>query len=522
MHVMTPMAAYVLLVAFSALMIFATSVASRAHKWHTAVGFMAAGRSVPWWLGAVSICVTWIWAPALFISSKQSYENGLPGIFWFTVPNILSLMIVAPLAVRIREFLPAGYTQPEWIRHRFDERVHKMYLLVFFWYQLIAVTMQLYAGGSIFSLLTGVPLQAVMLVLAGTTLTYSIISGMRASIVTDFLQYSMIVIGGLLIIPWTLASAGGLGAVSQGLGGITGTHTSIFDGQVAFEFGIVTSIGLICGSLGDQQNWQRAFSIEQGKLFAAYILAGLLFGIVPIALSTLGFLAANPALAIHLPDRVDSSMIGVATVAHYLPGWAVVAFIIMMLGGLCATMDSAMCATSSLFCFNCLPVSNEERKANLEESLQQTTAPEAMKVQDQWDKRILLQGRLAMGGITLAGLLLAFAILYIPGFNLQFLWWTLNSVGMCIAVPTVLSLYWDKLDAKGIYWGTLLGFLIGVPLFVYSNMIGQTWLTVVVSISILAVSALFCVLFQRKEPFIFESALAVDRTQTSSSEVETV
>lgn len=505
MHVMTPVAAYVLLIAFSVLMIIATSLASRAHKWHTAVGFMAAGRKVPWWLGAVSICVTWIWAPALFISSKQSYENGLPGIFWFTAPNILSLMIIAPLAVRIRDYLPAGYTQPEWIRYRFDERVHKMYLLVFFWYQLIAVTMQLYAGGSIFTLLTGVPLQAVMLVLAATTLTYSIISGMRASIVTDFLQYSMIVIGGLLIIPWTLANAGGLSAVAHGLGGITGQHKSIFDGQVAFEFGIVTSIGLICGSLGDQQNWQRAFSIEKEKLFAAYILAGLLFGIVPIALSTLGFLAANPALAISVPAGVDSSMIGVATVAHYLPGWAVVAFIVMMLGGLCATMDSAMCAASSLFCFNCLPVSKEEQKTNLEESLNQIT-PEASRTQALWDKRILLQGRLAMVGITIVGLLLAFALVYIPGFNLQFLWWTLNSVGMCIAVPTVLSFYWNRLDAKGIYWGTMIGFLVGVPLFVYGNAVGQTWLTVAVSVGILVVSALFCVLFQRKEPFMLETA----------------
>src|SRR6516225_11864121 len=114
MYLMSPMAAYILLVAFAATMIAVTSLTSRAHKWHTAVGFMAAGRKVPWWAGAISICVTWIWAPALFISSKQAYENGLPGIFWFTAPNVLSLMIVAPLAVRIRKCLPAGYTQPEW------------------------------------------------------------------------------------------------------------------------------------------------------------------------------------------------------------------------------------------------------------------------------------------------------------------------------------------------------------------------------------------------------------------------
>jgi urea-proton symporter len=503
MHIMTPEAAYGLLVIFALAMILATTIFSREHKWHTASGFMAAGRSVPWWLGAISICVTWIWAPALFISSKQAYENGLPGIFWFTFPNILSLMIIAPLAVRIRKRLPAGYTQPEWIRYRFDERVHRIYLAVFFWYQLIAITMQLYAGGNIFALLTGVPLQSVMLVLAATTLTYSIISGMRASIITDFLQYAMIIVGGLLVIPWTLTAAGGPGMIGQGIGGQGGAHPSLFDAQVAFNFGIVTSIGLISGSLGDQQNWQRAFAIEQGRLFRAYVFAGILFGIVPIALSTLGFLAANPASGVALPSNIDASMIGVATVAHFLPGWAVIAFIVMMLGGLCATMDSAMCAASSLYTFNCCALTEEDRRANIEESKNSFAANNETSIQETWDKKVLLRGRLAMVTITVIGFLLALAIIYVPGFDLQYLWWILNSVGMCIAVPTVLSLYWDRLDSKGVFWGTMIGFVIGVPLFVYSNATNQVWLTVVDSIAILLVSALFCWLFPRKEPFRF-------------------
>src|SRR5262249_32696664 len=158
--------------------------------------------------------------------------NGLAGIFWFTFPNVVSLMIIAPLAVRIRNYLPTGFTLPEWISYRFDSRIHKIYLGVFYWYQLIAVTMQLYAGGQIFALLTGVSLQSVMLALAFTTLTYSVISGMRASIITDFLQYAMIIVGGCLVIPWTIACAGGLGIVAQGIAGISGEHASIFDNRV--------------------------------------------------------------------------------------------------------------------------------------------------------------------------------------------------------------------------------------------------------------------------------------------------
>src|SRR5450631_3433839 len=102
MHIMSASAAYLLLLVFAVTMIVLTTLMSRQHIWHTADGFMAAGRKVPWWLGAVSIAITWIWAPALFVSVQQAYQQGLPGIFWFTFPNILALVIIAPLAVRIR------------------------------------------------------------------------------------------------------------------------------------------------------------------------------------------------------------------------------------------------------------------------------------------------------------------------------------------------------------------------------------------------------------------------------------
>src|SRR5437870_3611267 len=125
MSIMTPSAAYLLLVLFAVVMIAVTTLTSRQHVWHTAVGFMAAGRKVPWWLGAISIAITWIWAPALFVSVQQAYQDGIPWIFWFTFPNILSLIVIAPLAVRIRRFLPTGYSQPEWIRYRFDEKTQR-------------------------------------------------------------------------------------------------------------------------------------------------------------------------------------------------------------------------------------------------------------------------------------------------------------------------------------------------------------------------------------------------------------
>lgn len=515
MNTMSSQYGYALLLCFGAAMIAITTMGSRDPQWKTRVGFLAAGRKVNWWLGAFSIAVSWIWAPALFVSVQQAYQQGIPGIFWFTFPNVLCLFIMAPLALRIRRRLPDGFTQPEWIRYRLGERAHAIYLVPFFWYQLMAVTVQLYAGGSIFSLLSGVPVDAVMVILAATTLAYAVISGMRASIITDFLQYAVIVVGGLLVIPWTLVRAGGWSAVSAGLGGLGGAHPSLLDPSVAFNFGVVTTIGLISGVLSDQQHWQRAFAIEQRTLRRSYVAAGLCFGIVPLGLALLGFLGANQSLGISLPQGVDPSMIGVVVISHYLPVWAVATFAVMLLCGLCSTLDSGLLAAGSLYSINCFRYSEADRavmeRAHRGELLSSSDAL----IREELDRRIVRRSRHAMVGITIAGLAVALAVQYIPGFGLKYLWWVFNTIAACVAVPTVLSLYWDRLDGRGVVWGVSVAFCVGVPLFIYANAKDMAWLTVASSVGIVAVSSLFCLLLPRKSPFVSSS---VHAGRSSSSE----
>lgn len=496
---------YVLLIVFGVAMFLATRLGSREHLWRTQVGFLAANRDVPWWLGAVSIAVSWIWAPALFVSVQQAYQQGVPGLFWFTLPNILCLFIMAPLAKRIRREVPDAFSQPEWIRVRFDNRTHKMYLVPFFWYQLMAVTVQLFAGGSFVSLLTGIDLRIVMVLLAAITLLYAMLSGMRASIITDFIQYALIVLGGAVILPWTLSAAGGIDVAVGGIGGVTGAHRSIFDPAVALNFGIITTIGLISGVLSDQQHWQRAFTIKEGDLRKAYLAAGVLFAVVPLGLGLLGFIAANPAAGVALPQGVDPSMIGVVTVAHYLPSWAIAIFIVMLLGGLCSTLDSGMLAASALYSADVKGYSDEERRimkkrraGNVLSSTEQIAA-EAL------DARTVRDSRNAMIGITVAGMGVAFAVLYIPGFGLQYLWWVFNTIAACVAVPTVMSLYSRSVDSKGVFWGVLTAFVFGIPLFVYGNSTGSVPLQVGSSVGIVLVTVVFCLLWKRPSPYQFRS-----------------
>ena len=85
-----------------------------------AEGFLAANRNVGVIRGALSVAVSWVWAPAIFVCSMQAFTNGLPGIFWFTAPNIICFFIFTPLGIRLRKLVPFGYTLPEFINRRFN------------------------------------------------------------------------------------------------------------------------------------------------------------------------------------------------------------------------------------------------------------------------------------------------------------------------------------------------------------------------------------------------------------------
>lgn len=99
----------IMLFVYAAIMILATVTMTKKEK--NVVNFCVGSRSENWILSALSIAATWIWAPALFVSTEKAYSAGWIGLFWFLVPNALCLVIFIPFAKRIRKEMP------EWNRY---------------------------------------------------------------------------------------------------------------------------------------------------------------------------------------------------------------------------------------------------------------------------------------------------------------------------------------------------------------------------------------------------------------------
>ena len=51
---------------------------------------------------ASSIAATWIWSPAIFVSSERAYFDGIWGYLMFLIPNILTLILFGYFANKVR------------------------------------------------------------------------------------------------------------------------------------------------------------------------------------------------------------------------------------------------------------------------------------------------------------------------------------------------------------------------------------------------------------------------------------
>lgn len=420
----------IVLIIYAVLMIAVTLLFARRKK--ESEDFHVAGRDMGTVSSAMSIAATWIWAPALFVSAEQAYKNGFAGLFWFLVPNIVCLLIFIPFAKRIRDDMPNGVTLSGYMGERYNSTaVRRVYDLQLGSLAILSTAVQLLAGGKILSTVTGISFWKLTIILAVIALSYSLISGIRASIMTDSIQMVFLLLACIIFVPWALRG-GGVQDLLSGFAGITGEYGSLTSRrgiEVALSFGIPTAIGLVAGPFGDQCFWQRAFAIKKEKTGKAFALGAVMFGIVPLSMGILGFIAAGSGFT-----PTDTGIVNLELVTHLFPAWASLPFLFMLISGLLSTVDSNLCAAASL-----------------------TTDFGAVGIK---------APRMAMVALLAAGI----GIANIPGLTVTHMFLIYGTLRATTLLPTILTLTHKRLTGKGVIAGVLTALLAGLPIFAYGTL----------------------------------------------------
>lgn len=454
----------ILLLSYALLMIVTTLLFTK--KETNSEEFHVANRNMGTISSGMSIAATWIWAPALLVSAEQAYINGMPGLFWFLVPNVICLLIFIPFAKRIRAQMPQGITLSGYMGDKYkSKKVRGIYLTQLGGLAVLSTGVQLLAGGKILSMVTGLPFWTITIILACITYAYSQFSGIAASVMTDVVQMILILTACVVFVPWALSTDNGIASLAAGF---IGDGSGLFSERgikVLFSFGLPTAIGLISGPFGDQCFWQRAFCIAPNKIGRSFSLGAVLFAVVPISMGILGFIAAGQGFIAQ-----DKSVVNLELITHLFPAWATLPFVLMMISGLMSTLDSNLCAIASLTT-----------------DLQLTG-----KLNNTGKMRL---SRVSMLLLLVAGILIA----NIPGLTVTYLFLIYGILRATTLIPTVLTLLGKKLSANGVFIGVLSALIVGLPIFAYGTLKGISAYKTIGCLATLACGALGALLVTRLE-----------------------
>lgn len=398
--------------------------------------FCVGDRNNGWVMSALSIAATWIWAPALFTSTENAYTKGFAGLFWFLVPNVLCLILFIPFAKKIREEVPEGITLSGYMYKKYGFRsVKNVYLFQLGALSALSTGVQLLAGSKILSMLTGIPFTPMTVIMAVIAFSYSQFSGIRASILTDAIQMVFMLAASIGFVAFSVKGGGGLETLLTGLRGATGDAGCLLSArgwEIFLGFGLPTTVGLMSGPFGDQCFWQRAFCVRKDRIGRAFFVGALLFGIVPLSMGILGFIGAGMGY-----EAADIGIINFELISILLPEWAVIPFLFMIISGLLSTIDSNLCAVSSL-----------------------TT--------DIFRKNTMRKTKLSMILLLVAGI----AVANIPGLTVTHLFLTYGTLRAATLLPTIFTLAGVKMTPRGVTAGIITALIIGLPVFGYGNLQG--------------------------------------------------
>lgn len=178
-------------------------------KRENADGYMTAGNKLGFGISAASMTAAWIWAASMYASATSGYKYGLSGPIHYGLWGALMILFIYPFGRRIRKVAPRAHTLAEVMYARHGRSSQLMLAGSNVLGSLISLTSNFIAGGALISLLSPFSFSQGILIIASGVLLYTLWSGFRASVLTDFAQVLAMLGAVAIIIPSVFFLAGG-------------------------------------------------------------------------------------------------------------------------------------------------------------------------------------------------------------------------------------------------------------------------------------------------------------------------
>nr|WP_317200407.1 sodium:solute symporter family protein [uncultured Psychrobacter sp.] len=380
-------------------------------------GFMVAGHGVGFGMGAASMTATWIWAASFYAAATSGYKYGVSGPIHYGFWGALMILFIYPFGMRFRELAPNGHTLGELIHARHGSSSQLILAISNIMGSLISLMVNFTAAGALVSVLSPLSFQTGVIIAGVGVLSYTLTSGFRASVFTDFAQLVALMAIGVVIIPAVLFSMGGPEVMVSGLSNLTLEQQDFFSSEAFLQQGAPFFVAVLAYAIGNQTITQRLFAIDKTKIKATFVTATVGYAGIVIGLGMIGLMALTIGV-----EPLDGNMNNLIPqmVSMYLHPVFIALFFILVIGSLSSTADSDLSALSTIMMADVYG-KNIAKKGGVK------------------PKTMMLVGRGTMIVATAAGLIFA-------SFKLDILVMLVfvGALWGAVVFPVIASVYWNR------------------------------------------------------------------------------
>lgn len=366
----------------------------------------------------------------LFSPPQVGATSGITGIVGYGIGSAAPILLFTRIGPRLRQILPNGHSLNEFVLLRFGNAMYLLSLGVIVFYMFIYLSAELTAIAKAVQLLAQVPLGWTALVVITATFLYTTAGGLRSTILTDAVQF-VVMLPLLLVSVWVATrSLGGWQAALEPVR-LNATELLSWSNVAGIKFGLTLLIAITAAEIFNQGNWQRVYACRTSKTVRTAFLASALIIIPMVAIAgLLGLLAMHFGFN---DDRAFFSLIQQLA----LPTGFVMLVLVLALALVMSTLSSLLNGIASVF------------------------TVDLMRLFPQLQRRGLLRAsRLLTVAVGIPAIGIA-----ARGYDVLYLFLLADLVCAGVFIPVLTGLYSRQLTGKMALTASLLGILVGALYF---------------------------------------------------------
>ncbi|MGB3669222.1 MAG: Na+/proline symporter [Phormidesmis sp.] len=384
-----------------------------------------------------------------------SLFGGITAILGYCIGSAAAVFLFVFIGPRLRQIMPWGHSLNEYVRHRFSGQFNgqlgnqsdglsggsssnrqspwgtAMYWLtvaVMLLYMFVYLTAELTAIAQTLQLVADVPLLTTCIVVITAVFLYTTYGGLKVTILTDALQFGLIVPLLLICFGATITLLGGVGAAFTPVRENLPEFLS-FGNIDGLRFGATLIIAIIAAELFNQGNWQRVYACKDDPTVRLAFLGSSLVILPLLFLSgLLGLIAAGFELSGTTAFFDLLRMLAV-------PSWLVGAVVLLAVALVMSSLDTLLNGISAVFTIDLLRLSNRPN-------------------------RVLLISRILTVAVGIPAVAIA-----AKGFSVLYLFFIADLICAALLFPIVFSFYNRYQTGANAFCSSLFGIAVGTLFF---------------------------------------------------------